>query len=293
MKKLSLYWSMLRYANTHNRDFAREHAAFFDDMQVRLRQHSRTVGGARVLDLGCGKSAWLSILLHSSGAHVTGIDTEIVEPGLSWRKYARIFKANGLERALRTIVWELFYAKPYYNELRKQFPVPLQMAGIDLRRLSASVLDFPDEYFDLVVSHEVLEHLPDVEATAKEIARILKPDGLTYLYVHNYASVSGGHHIAWKYPNTEPSSTVPPWDHLRSQQFPDIPSWINRLRVKEYQEKFAPYLDTVEWLWTEPEGESLLTDEIRQELLDFSETELLMKGFVVIARKKINTTGPT
>jgi ubiquinone/menaquinone biosynthesis C-methylase UbiE len=38
-------------------------------------------------------------------------------------------------------------------------------------------LDFPDGYFDVVVSNQVLEHVPDLEAVLDEIDRVLKPGG--------------------------------------------------------------------------------------------------------------------
>ena len=114
----------------------------------------------------------------------------------------------------------------------------------------------------------------------------MKPDATTYIYVHSFTSISGGHHIAWKYPDTEPSDEVPPWDHLRDKRFPDIPSWVNGLREHEYREVFEQFFEIEDWFPTHREGEALLTTEIREELADYTEAELLTKGFVVVARPK-------
>ena len=38
-------------------------------------------------------------------------------------------------------------------------------------------MPFPDNSFDIVFSHGVLHHIPDVLAAQKEIARVLKPGG--------------------------------------------------------------------------------------------------------------------
>jgi len=42
---------------------------------------------------------------------------------------------------------------------------------------SALALPFPDNSFDVVFSHGVLHHIPDVKAAQREIARVLKPGG--------------------------------------------------------------------------------------------------------------------
>ncbi len=102
-KRVSLYGSMVRYARAHNGDFARENFAFFEQMRRDLAPWFPRLDGLRVLDLGCGKSMWLTLLLHSCGARVTGIDTEAVASGRSVRKYLTVWRRNGLERALRTL----------------------------------------------------------------------------------------------------------------------------------------------------------------------------------------------
>jgi len=287
LNRLRLYLSMVRYGNAHNRDFAREHYQFFTTMQRNLKKYGLDdLRGLRALDVGCGKAYWLTLLLHSCGAQATGIDTEFVEPGYSIGKYWGILRSNGPERAVRTLVWDIFYGPPYYRELAKVSEIPLRFENVDAQRVSATRLDFPDNTFDLVVSHEVFEHIADIPTALRNLHRIMKPDGLTYIYIHNYASISGGHHIAWKYPDTEPSGEVPPWDHLRQHRYPDIPSWINCLRERDYRAAFEAQFDILDWFPTTTEGEALLTPEIQRELSDYSRDELLTKGFVVVARPK-------
>lgn len=283
-RRLALYVSMLRYGHAHSHDFAREHYEFFVRMRRDVERLLGPLEGLRVLDVGCGKSMWLTLLLRSVGARVTGIDTEWVEPGQGLAKYGRILRANGLERAARTLVWDALYARPYYRTLARICPFPLRFDDVDARKMSVTELDFDDATFDLVVSHEVFEHLSDVEGALRELRRILEPDGLTYIYVHNYTSLSGGHHIAWKYPDLEPSRVVPPWDHLRENVAPDIPSWINRWREHQYRAAFEREFEVLDWIHTEREGAALLEPDIRRELSTYSEEELLTKGFIAVAR---------
>ena len=284
LRRLKLYWSMVRYGNAHNQDFAAEHYEFFCGLREFIRPRLGELEGLRVLDVGCGKMMWLTLLLHSAGAKVTGIDTEWVEPGFSLTKYWGLLRANGPERALRTLIWDGLYARSYYAALRRVCPFEVRFEGADARRMSATELDFEDDTFDLVVSHEVFEHLPDVDGALQELRRVMKPQGLTYIYTHNYTSISGGHHIAWKYPDTEPSKSVPPWDHLRENLFPDIPSWINRWREHQYRQAFDRDFQVLDWIHTHREAEALLTPEIRSELGEYSEEELLTKGFITVAR---------
>lgn len=255
--------------------------------KTRLREYVGDLRGLRVLDVGCGKTFWLTLLLHSCGAHATGIDTEFVAPSRSLGKYVGILRRNGLDRTLRRLVWDMIYAAPYYRELAAICPSPLHFEGVDARRMSVTELDFPNDTFDLVVCHEVFEHLPDVPAALRSLRRVMKPDGITYICVHNYTSLSGGHHIAWKYPDMEPSTVVPPWDHLRQNRYPEMPSWINRLQERDYRQAFEEQFEILDWFPTATEGEASLTPEIRAELADYSEEELLTKGFVVVARPKV------
>ncbi len=286
VRRLRLYWSMVRYGSAHNQDFAKEHCDFFRAMTERLEPMQGSVEGLRVLDVGCGKMMWLTLLLHGAGARVTGIDTEWVNPAPGLAKYRHLLRTNGVERAARTLVWDALYARSYYRALAEEAPFEVCFDSVDARAMSADSLDFEDGTFDLAVSHEVFEHLPDVEGAIRELRRVLKPGGLTYIYTHSFTSISGGHHIAWKYPDSEPSTTVPPWDHLRDNRFPDIPSWINRWRVGQYREAWEEHFEIVDWIPTEIEGRALLTNEVREELSEYAEEELLEKGFIVVARPR-------
>jgi SAM-dependent methyltransferase len=59
-------------------------------------------------------------------------------------------------------------------------------------------LPFPDNTFDLVLSHEVLEHVQNDRMAASEISRVLKPGGRLTLFVPNrgYPFETHGHY--WK-----------------------------------------------------------------------------------------------
>ena len=55
---------------------------------------------------------------------------------------------------------------------------------VDLRVMDAESLDFPDRYFDYVVSTFVFCSVPDPIKGLKEIKRVLKPEGLALFLYH-------------------------------------------------------------------------------------------------------------
>jgi ubiquinone/menaquinone biosynthesis C-methylase UbiE len=51
------------------------------------------------------------------------------------------------------------------------------MLGTIIREISAGKLDFPDQYFDLVLCNQVLEHVEELDEVLFEVSRVLKPGG--------------------------------------------------------------------------------------------------------------------
>jgi SAM-dependent methyltransferase len=65
-----------------------------------------------------------------------------------------------------------------------------------LQLAAAERLPYPDHFFDLVLSHEVLEHVQDDQAAVAEMARVLRPGGRAVLFVPNrlYPFETHGHY---------------------------------------------------------------------------------------------------
>jgi SAM-dependent methyltransferase len=59
-------------------------------------------------------------------------------------------------------------------------------------------LPFPGDHFDLVLSHEVIEHVRDDRAVVAEMARVLKPGGRAVIFCPNRGYPFETHGIYWR-----------------------------------------------------------------------------------------------
>lgn len=103
-------------------------------------------------------------------------------------------------------------------------------------------LPFPNAFFDLVLSHEVLEHVQDDRKSMEEIIRTLKPGGRLILFVPNrgYPFETHGIYVRGKYrfgnkflvnwlPRHWRDRLAP---HVRAYSKKDIQILVNKLPVK-------------------------------------------------------------
>jgi ubiquinone/menaquinone biosynthesis C-methylase UbiE len=107
--------------------------------------------GGRVLDVGCGPGIMLKDLVVDRGAEFHGIDISdrMIEEA---RKMADRMPAKG--------------------------KVSFSVGG-------AEKLDFPDDYFDLVLAMGLVEYLDEPRKAIKEVARVAKPGGeIIITYCH-------------------------------------------------------------------------------------------------------------
>jgi SAM-dependent methyltransferase len=250
--------------------------------------------GKDVLDMGCGQRYPFALLCAAHGARVTAADVDYVKPDCFPLAFYRIARHNGLKRAIRSAARRLLFDRLYYSTLENAAARPL----IPFRGLINFVLANPDqayplpsESFDLIVSNAVLEHVADVPRFASEVERLLKPGGWFYAIIHNFYSLSGGHHPEWWYPDDHPSKTVPPWDHLRENRFPPY-AYLNRLKPEEYLESFEKRLNILLFEGRDHnhdpgalEGEKLLAGSLARELSAYPRELLLIRAFCLICRK--------
>ena len=95
---------------------------------------------SRILDYGCGRG-------------------EIIQWGRE--KGIEVFGADTFERGIE----------------QRVLPENRELLDVYIRQIKKGCTGFEDDYFDLVVSNQVFEHVKDMDAVLKEIRRVLKPGG--------------------------------------------------------------------------------------------------------------------
>lgn len=83
----------------------------------------------------------------------------------------------------------------------------------DLRRGSALAIPWPEDTFDIVFSHGVLHHIPDIRTAQHEIHRVLKPGGT--LVAMLYSRVSLNYQLSIKVVRRAALAAAYPLRHLR------------------------------------------------------------------------------
>lgn len=275
---------MLRAWAAHDADTFRA----FTTTVTRITE--RPVSQLRILDLGCGTNAPMTVCLSAAGAEVTGVDAK---PGHRWglgirpARYVQYAKEVGWARTARKAAGELVYDRLYFSELARRTNLRLRDDGLDLRPMDIHTLDLPADAFDVVHSNATWEHLADVSAANRAVARVLRPSGVAYIEIHLFPSLSGGHDLPWIVPGKTMLGDGLPWRHLRDAAWKP-PVFLNRWRERDYRSAFDadPELEIVEWQTEFTEGQEYLTDEVRRALPDYADAELTTRSIIVVARKR-------
>jgi SAM-dependent methyltransferase len=249
----------------------------------------RPVTDLRVLDLGCGPNAPMTVLLAGAGCKVTGVDARVGVRwglGLDLSRYTAYLKSAGLLRTVRKAAGELAYDRTYFRELARLTSLDLHDRGLDLREMDVQAPQLPAGEFDVIHSNATWEHIADVPAANRTVADALRPGGIAYIEIHLFPSLSGGHDLPWIVPGRTSLGDVRPWQHLRDPAW-QAPVFLNRLRERDYRRYFEQTagLEIVDWRVEFTEGREYLTDEIREQLHDYTVDELTRRSIIVILRK--------
>ena len=127
-----------------------------------VSEYLPSVEGRRVLEMACGRGGF-SRLLAARGARMFGAD----------------FSSTALQ-----------IARGNSAGAESQPGARLQLAQAD-----AQNLPYAASSFDIIVSCETIEHLPDPSAALREMARVARPGGKLFLTTPNYFNLMGLYYI--------------------------------------------------------------------------------------------------
>lgn len=247
--------------------------------------------GAQILEVGPGQAMERAYLLGKHNS-VTAIDLDVIVDGINPLGYIRMARSNGIGRMVKTLGRNLLFAPKARKQWAKEIgaeelnpPARIQGDFCD-PELAAQAPSFGS--YDVAVSWSVFEHLPDARAAVANLAAAIRPGGVALTSIHNYTAING-HHDIRAFAGTIHS--MPYWGHLRPDHRHEIhPSaWLNELRIGEWQEIFDEFMPGAEVFYDKYEHPEvygpLLVGELRDELSDYSDDELLTVNMVVVWRK--------
>ncbi len=127
-----------------------------------------------------GQQRRFEMILAAAGSRVKGM---ILEDGCGVGMYMARFQGHSPR------VFGLEYDFERAVDAAKVSPLVINGAG--------EFLPYPANNFDLVLSHEVLEHVQDDRKSAAEMVRVLKPGGRAVVFVPNIGYPFETHGIYW------------------------------------------------------------------------------------------------
>lgn len=240
--------------------------------------------GLDLLDVGCGQKLAYTLDFAQQN-RVVGIDTELPLHKPYLKSFLELLRYSGIYRVVKSMVAEILGMKRHFKHALSELTCFQGSYNAQLLRMDVTKMSFPDDSFDGVFSFSVFEHVPNVKKALLEVRRVLKPKGVFYLDLHLFTSIHGDHD--WR---TEANKIYLPWKHIR----PSCSSlrvescYLNKIRLPEWRAMLREVFDRVEFITIPGEADNCrryLTEDIRGELANYTEEELLITTFIAVATK--------
>jgi SAM-dependent methyltransferase len=297
--KASEWWSLLAYrlrGNTSEFDLG----LLFDSLteyDTYLQKYSNTtLQDAAILEIGFGARPNRLIAMMSLGLDAIGVDLD--QPLLHRRvsDFREIYKKNGFERLLKTLVRSTFFDASERRALKRSIREHGGTPTVNDNRFV--VADASSEGFDermraqpvdLITSEDVFEHIPtdSLRLVVARMGQWLKPHGIALIRPNIFTGIAGGHLVEWYFPVTaDRDRKSEPWEHLRKRRF-QANTFLNELTLAEYRELFAEHFEILEErvLFVDA-GREFATPEVLEELREYPEEELFSNRVLFVLRPR-------
>ena len=241
----------------------------------------------KILEIGCGQLAIYSCLLaNQRNYQVHALDIEQPTFDLNILKTIQIAKQHGVDRAIKSFIRSKLFDKKTINGVERLLNTCLDYSKLQIRITSACNTGYEDNKFGFIFSNDVFEHIDDISQATNEIYRILSPSGVAWITVHLFHSLSGGHRLEWMDADKKPSNKVPPWDHLRNNEF-KVNTYLNKEPISRYRELFSSQFEILSEVVVQ-EGLLLEHQLVFEELLSkgYTHEELTSKTISFVLRKR-------
>ena len=200
----------------------------------------------KILDVGCGEGITdLGIFLRVHPELLVGIDIEG-----NFRELPRIMRDNGLP----------------FSDIPKD---------LVFRRIDAKKIPYPDDYFDVVISWALLEHVPGgYEEVLREIKRVLKDGGLLFLHPGLYYADSG-HHLG-EFTEEHFAHLRRSEEELKKMVFTAKPNYMDRGGLRYTPEDFWRFYSELNKITV-----SEIEEKLRRLRFDFKKVAVRVEDLVI------------
>ncbi|QYU69354.1 class I SAM-dependent methyltransferase [Leptolyngbya sp. 15MV] len=257
--------------------------------QAMIAQHlGRPVQGLDILEIGVGQLPRQTAYFARHN-RVIGIDLDLAPRGIDLPGYWRMLRTNGVKRLAKTIGRKAVgFDRAFERELARQLGVD-RLPKVTLLQMDATAMTFPTASFDVAFSYDVFEHLPDPAAVLRQTARVLRPGGVAFNWIHPITAEDGFHDLRIIAGRRD---AVPRWAHLRPscRHLTESSAYLNQWRLAQWRDVIAREMPGATIHLTAPPNQQTLRSELTTlratgELADFTDEELLAHRLLMCWRK--------
>ncbi|QSR88589.1 class I SAM-dependent methyltransferase [Methylacidiphilum caldifontis] len=287
----------IKFKSTYNKDkLILNIDSIFNDIneynQYLLKYCKKNIYDSKVFEIGYGPRPYRLLAMISLGIDAYGIDLDIPIYNGTIQEWIKLYKENGFERLLKSLIRYYLFDLKERKELEKRLKAKNGKFSLKKERLwvgDASKLDITESSLDLIVSEDVFEHIPmeSMEILLKKMTLWLRPRGIGLIRPMVYTGIAGGHLAEWFPTNVLAhfKRKSQPWEHLRKNRFHPN-TYLNKLWRKDYRGLFSKYFTILEEKVKYPLlGKEWMTEEIKKELAMIPEEELFSNNVLFVLQK--------